>query len=452
MVLFHAFPGHLPGGFVGVDIFFVISGFLISGIIFHELNQGRFSFPGFYARRIRRLFPALSLVLASTLIFGWFALDADEYKMLGKHVAAGAGFVQNFILWQEVGYFDIDSALKPLLHLWSLAIEEQFYIAFPLLVWIAWRMRLDLFALVLVIAVLSLTANLYWVSIDPGGAFYFPHTRIWELMAGAILAYLTWMSTNHTQLSDTQMRGRLYKTLSSTLGRLNVWSASLGKKTRLDKSVLSHLGLGLIVVSMFAFNKDQGYPGWRAMVPVIGAILIIYCGHHSWINRRLLGNKIVVFIGLISYPLYLWHWPLLSFARIIESEPLSVSLKTALIGISFVLATLTYWLIEKPVRSGSLKKFWTTALAITMVFVGVLGFLVHERELTSKLGARVQAVKEWENRHPAFEDYCAEYFPKWNIRRDSFKCAFLEKGKPEIAVIGDSHARRIFVGIFTLSL
>ncbi|MFT4635652.1 MAG: peptidoglycan/LPS O-acetylase OafA/YrhL [Arenicella sp.] len=124
VVLFHAFPSRLSGGFVGVDIFFVISGFLISSIIFRELQRKRFSFSEFYARRVRRIFPALSLVLASTLLFGWFTLDADEYKMLGKHVAAGAGFVQNFVLWGEVNYFDISSELKPLLHLWSLAIEE----------------------------------------------------------------------------------------------------------------------------------------------------------------------------------------------------------------------------------------------------------------------------------------------------------------------------------------
>ncbi len=135
VVLFHAFPNLMPGGFVGVDVFFVISGFLISTIIFGELKKGDFSFLSFYGRRARRLFPALGLVLIASLIFGWWVLDAEEYKMLGKHVAAGAGFVQNFVLWGEIGYFDINSDLKPLLHLWSLAIEEQFYLLFPLLVW-----------------------------------------------------------------------------------------------------------------------------------------------------------------------------------------------------------------------------------------------------------------------------------------------------------------------------
>jgi peptidoglycan/LPS O-acetylase OafA/YrhL len=443
VVLFHAFPSRLTGGFVGVDIFFVISGFLISTIIFRELKLEKFSFSEFYARRVRRIFPALSLVLASTLLFGWFALDADEYKMLGKHVAAGAGFVQNFVLWGEVNYFDISSELKPLLHLWSLAIEEQFYLIFPLVVWLAWRIGLNLFALVLVIAIGSLGVNLYSVGADPVGTFYFPHTRIWELMAGAILASLTLMPTAPTQQADTGISNHF----KQTFGRFGASLASLGKSIGLNKSALSWLGLGLIIVAIFVFDKNHDYPGWRAIIPVTGAVLIIYAGQHSWINRRLLSNKLVVYIGLISYPLYLWHWPLLSFARIIESEPLSASMRIVLVAVSFILATLTYILIEKPIRSGNLQRFWTFALTAIMIFVGALGFLAYERELTSKLGVSVKAVKEWEQRHPTFEDNCAELFPEWNDRNDTFKCAFLEKGKPAITVIGDSHARRIFIGV-----
>lgn len=447
VVLFHAFPSILPGGFVGVDIFFVISGFLISTIIFRELKKGNFSFLGFYARRIRRLFPALSLVLSSTLIFGWFALDADEYKMLGKHAAAGAGFVQNFILFGEDGYFDIGSELKPLLHLWSLAIEEQFYLVFPLIVWFAWRIGLNLLALVLFIAIASLAANLYSVRIDPVGTFYFPHMRIWELMAGAILAYATSKSTTLPQQAGTGKRRDSNETYSSIFSRFGASLASLRTSIGLNKSTLSCLGLGLIVVSTFVFDKNHHYPGWRAMIPVMGAVLIIYAGQHSWINRHILGNKLVIFVGLISYPLYLWHWPLLSFARIIESEPLSTPLRIALVAISFILATLTYILIEKPIRSGRFQKFWTIALAIIMFCVGVLGFLAHERELTSRLGVNVQEVKEWEDRGSIFEGNCAELFPKWNDRKGPFKCRFLEKGKPEIVVIGDSHAARIYYGI-----
>lgn len=430
VVIFHAFPNILPGGFIGVDIFFVISGFLISTIIFRELRQENFSFLGFYARRVRRLFPALSLVLASTLIFGWFALDADEYKMLGKHIAAGVGFVQNLILWRETGYFDISSELKPLLHLWSLAIEEQFYLLFPPLVWFAWRLRLNLLSLVLVIAISSLAINLFSVRSYPIETFYFPHTRFWELMAGAILAYVASKPLSIAQQTD------IGESLASPINEI----------TR-NRWIFSCIGLMLIVISTFVFDKNHHYPGWRAILPVLGAVLIIYAGQNSWINRYLLGNRLVIFIGLISYPLYLWHWPLLSFARIIEIEELSASLRIVLIGISFIFAALTYILIEKPIRSASFQKFWTIALVIIMLCIGAIGMLAYERELTSKLGGKVQAVKEWEERHPIYENNCAKLFPKWNDKNDSFKCAFLDQGKPEISVIGDSHARRIFIGI-----
>lgn len=430
VVLFHAFPSRLTGGFVGVDIFFVISGFLISTIIFRSLKQEKFSFLDFYARRARRIFPALSLVLFSVITFGWFALDGDEYKMLGKHVAAGAGFLQNFILWGEADYFDISSELKPLLHLWSLAIEEQYYLVFPLIAWFAWRKGLNLFGLVLFIAIASLAANLYWIRTDTVGTFYFPHTRIWEIMAGAILAYITLKSSALSGHADTSAA-----------------SSSSWKSIGLKKSLLSCLGLGLILVSIFVFEKHHHYPGWRAMIPVLGTVLIIYAGQYSWINRHILGNKLVIFVGLISYPLYLWHWPLLSFARIIESEPLSASLRIAIIAISFVLAILTYYLIEKPIRSGSYQRFWTIALVIIMFCVGSLGMLAYKRELTPRLELSVQEVKEWERLNPSYEENCAELFPEWNNRRNGFKCSFLEQGKPEIAVIGDSHSRRIHYGV-----
>lgn len=417
VILFHAFPNLLPGGFVGVDIFFVISGFLISSIILREFESNRFSFLRFYGRRIRRLFPALSLVLASSLFFGWLALDADEFKMLGKHAVAGVAFVQNFVLWGEVGYFDINSELKPLLHLWSLAIEEQFYLLFPLLVWIAWRLGFRLLYVVSAITIASLLSNLLLVKGDPTGTFYFPHTRIWEILAGVLLAI----------------------TLSSRSTAPPTGSAKA--------SICSLIGLVLIIGSTLAFDKDHHFPGWRALLPVTGAVLIIYAGNQAWVNRFLLSNKALVFIGLISYPLYLWHWPLLSFFRIIESEPLSDGLKIILVTVSFVLAALTYLLIEKPIRTRQLQRLWIALLVVFMAIIGVTGYLIYERDLTSKLGKRVEAAKEWEQRHPTFEENCAEFFPKWNDRKDSFKCAFLERGKPELAVIGDSHARRIYIGI-----
>jgi len=309
-------------------------------------------------------------------------------------------------------------------------------------------LRISFFALVLVLATGSLALNLVWIHMDQVGTFYFPHTRIWELMAGAIMASVASGSNKPAQKIGSVGTRQIGQTLSATSGSLTSSGAS-GVLTRLirSKSVLSSLGLGLIILSTLVFDRTHLYPGWRAIVPVVGAVLIIYAGQDSWINRHLLSNKLVVFIGLISYPLYLWHWPLLSFAKIIEIEPLSILLRTTLVAISFILAILSYILIEKPIRSGKFQRAWTIALIAIMFCIGVLGFLASERELTSRIGASVEEVKAWEQQHPRFEENCNESFSEWNDRRDSFKCIFLDKGKPEIVVIGDSHARRLHYGI-----
>ena len=185
---FHAFPRLVPGGFVGVDIFFVISGYLISTIILTAVNAGRFSFATFYARRIRRIFPALIVVLTACYAAGWFLLYAEPFEQLGKHIAGGAGFVSNYVLWRESGYFDADAETKPLLHLWSLGIEEQFYLAWPLMVFVAWKARLNLVALTIVVFVLSSDLNVEGIRRDLVGTFYSPWTRFWELTAGSALA------------------------------------------------------------------------------------------------------------------------------------------------------------------------------------------------------------------------------------------------------------------------
>jgi len=185
VVLFHAFPSLLPGGFIGVDIFFIISGFLIGSIIMGEMEQQRFSFARFYGRRVKRIFPALALVMASCLVAGWFVLFADEFKMLGRHLVAGAGFISNLLLWSEVGYFDTAADTKPLLHLWSLGIEEQFYIFWPILLMLAqrWRQRAWLWALVL--GGLSFLLNVALVQRYPSATFYSPASRVWELLMAA---------------------------------------------------------------------------------------------------------------------------------------------------------------------------------------------------------------------------------------------------------------------------
>ena len=186
VVGFHAFPKSIKGGFIGVDVFFVISGYLISAIIFENLKNKSFSFSEFYARRVRRIFPALALVLIACHVFGWFVLLSDEYKQLGRHIAAGSGFVSNMVLWSEAGYFDNSADTKPLLHLWSLGIEEQFYLAWPMLLWLAWKSRINLLGVTVVILLASFYLNVAEVKKDVIGAFYSPITRFWELLVGSL--------------------------------------------------------------------------------------------------------------------------------------------------------------------------------------------------------------------------------------------------------------------------
>ena len=185
---FHAFPGKLKGGFIGVDIFFVISGFLITTIIYQNLRNNKFSFIEFYSRRIKRIFPALIFVLTSTALFGWYFLLSNEYEQLGKHLFFGSVFVSNLILWSESGYFDTLAETKPLLHLWSLGVEEQFYIFWPLIVYLLWKIKLNVKATVFIILLSSLFYCIWQTDNTPDAAFYSPQTRFWELLVGSLLS------------------------------------------------------------------------------------------------------------------------------------------------------------------------------------------------------------------------------------------------------------------------
>ena len=351
VVGFHAFPGRVPGGFVGVDIFFVISGFLISTIIIESLEHGQFSFIEFYARRIRRIFPALLIVLAATLGFGWIALLTGEFQQLGEHVLAGAAFVSNLVLWRESGYFDIDAEAKPLLHLWSLGIEEQYYIIWPLLLWIAAKARLKLLWVAVVIGILSFALNIRYVVLDPVAAFYSPFTRLWELLAGSILAWIT-----------IHYPARLVR-ISGTFRHASSLS-----------------GLILIASALLLIDRHSAFPGWLALLPVAGAVLLIAAGPAAWINRALLARPVMVWFGLISFPLYLWHWPLLSFGYILENASPSKTYRVLVVIAAILLAWGTYRLLELRVRR-SRKNQWLTALLVAlMIAIGAAGYWVYRAD------------------------------------------------------------------------
>lgn len=335
VVLFHASPQSLRGGFIGVDIFFVISGFLITTIILADIAKGRFSLADFYGRRVRRIFPALSLVLLATLAFGWFALLVDEFQQLGRDVSAGIAFVSNIVFWMNSGYFDSAAELKPTLHLWSLGVEEQFYLFWPLAVTFVIRRKWHPLLIACTFGVASFALGVYQAHAAPMAAFYSPLTRFWELAVGGLLAYVF-----------------LHKP---------EW-------LRAHTNLRSALGLLLLCAGLGAITPESRFPGFWALLPVLGAALLISAGPHAWINSKLLSNRPAVWIGLISYPLYLWHWPILSFMHILSDAGNSgrVARASAVLA-SIALAWLTYRLIETPVRLTRLRTRTTRRLAALML-------------------------------------------------------------------------------------
>lgn len=373
VVGFHAFPAWIPGGFIGVDIFFVISGYLISTIILENLEQNHFSYLQFYSRRIRRIFPALLTVLSSCLAFGWYVLLSDEFAQLGRHVIGGVGFVSNLMLWHESGYFDSASENKPLLHLWSLGIEEQFYIIWPLLLWLAYKRHWNYLVIMMSVGIASFALNIATINSNSVAAFYSPLSRFWELLIGSTLAYVT-----------------LYRKSFFT-HHINPYA-----------QYQSALGIILITIGLVTINKYQSFPGWWALLPTLGAALLIAAGAHqkTWVSHKLLSNRILVWVGLISFPLYLWHWPLLSFAKILNLDgPREV--RAIIVIASVALATLTYQIIEKPLRFGKYGRLKTIGLIALALLVGVIGVQANFGQWSPRLNnpnlqKLVAARNDWE--------------------------------------------------------
>lgn len=429
VVIYHAFPDVLPGGFVGVDIFFIISGYLISTVLFQSVQTNSFTIFDFYARRIRRIFPALSIVLLATGIFGWFSLRADEFAQLGKHIAAGAGFVSNLVLWSESGYFDAAAETKPLLHLWSLGIEEQFYFFFPLVLWVAWKLKWNLLLVTAVIATASFGWNLFQYSRDTTALFYSPQTRFWELMIGAILAYIT--------VSPT----RLKRLISSRFSSLR-----------------AQLGGVLVVLAVISGAWAGAYPGAWALLPTLGATLLISAGPDTWINKRVLSQKLMVGVGLISYPLYLWHWPLLTYARILEGRTPPVSTRVLLVVASFILAYITYRIIEKPLRFHARQRVVTYGLASAVLLVGGAGFITSANNGFENRTVNLREVKfAGDIGHVEFHDYVeTNFFPctpdevraQAETWEGTTRCSQSRNDIPvDTILLGDSHAEHLYIGL-----
>jgi len=358
VVNFHACPEALPGGFIGVDIFFVISGFLITGIVTRELGSARFSLLHFYDRRIRRIFPALLVVLVAVLVLGFLWLLPGPYARLSADVVASAAFAANIALLLQSGYFDADSASKPLLHLWSLGIEEQFYLVWPPILMLAARFRVRPLGAAAAIGFASFLLNVALIGDNPVATFYLPFTRTWELLAGGVLA-CAWDRIPHGRSASN-------------------WRAGLG--------------VMLIVIAAALLDPHRAFPGWWAVLPVAGAALLL-SAPSAWGDRHLLASRLMVRIGLISYPLYLWHWPLLVFAAIIKFGPLTLIESQLVVLASGFLAWATTRFVEIPVRFGRPSRLGLAGLGAAMVLIAIVGgTIVNDGGLASRLPPEIRAM------------------------------------------------------------
>lgn len=436
VVAFHIMPNRFGNGFVGVDVFFVISGFLISKIIQDQLQNKSFSFTEFYLNRIRRIFPSLILVLASCFIFGWITLFDNEYKQLGKHITASAIFSSNIALWQESGYFDSASDVKPLLHLWSLGVEEQIYIFLPLAIWLTCRLKINPFITKSVLVATSLYCSIALTSTDPIAAFFSPHTRAWEFLLGSAIAF---SKSNSVNAPSSGPRNKPFHPSPPSLWQF----PHLRQIKRVD--ILSVTGMLLLVLGFSITQKDADFPGVQPITPASGVALLILAGPNARFNRYVLSNKVMVLIGLISYPLYLWHWPILAFTRIIKGGAPTPITASAIAISSAVLAWYTYKYIETPIKKCPQKKLTSLALMASMAFLGGLGMttkITHSQTSRQQLTSNQVSQLGW--REDAKDKICEKKF--LHDQKAEF-CRISRSEDPTVMLIGDSMAWQLYFGL-----
>jgi len=411
VVGYHAQPWLVPGGFIGVDIFFVISGFLITRIIVSQVKTNSFSSMEFYSRRVRRIFPALIVVLAFTYLIGWFVLLPDGFSMLGKSIAAGVAFVSNLFQLSQVGYFAPDATENPLLHLWSLGIEEQFYIFWPpalLILFGSKRHRIWMAA----IAAASFGVSLMIFFGYKDWSFYSPISRAWELLAGGIVA------NDYT----------------------DAWERKKRRFAQLE-NLLAMLGIVAIIFAATTLNKESLFPGLYALLPVLGAVLIIL-SPNSLVNRTFLSNPQMVLIGLISYPLYLWHWPLLSYLGIVRNGVPNVIEIWAVVLIAVVLSWLTFRFVEIPLRQ---QKNTAPKLAFGLVTVGIVGIVTAiAAGFAFRFPLEIRDIAQLAPHNNAgFRDMCF-----LDVPGSEFNSSCIERGdKPLVLLWGDSTAAALYPGL-----
>jgi peptidoglycan/LPS O-acetylase OafA/YrhL len=419
VLLYHYKLGPFGGGFVGVDVFFVISGYLITSLIHAEMEQGRFSIAGFYERRVRRIFPALFALLLAATVVAFLVLFPDDFARYAKSLLATAGFGSNFEFWREAGYFDVAAQQKPLLHLWSIAVEEQFYLLFPVILLLARRMKWTV-AIVAAIFVVSLGLSIWGVEHAPTATFYLLPARAWELMLGALLA----------------------------LGAIPQI------ENRVVREAASLIGLALIAIAVFIYTDATKFPGLAALLPCVGTALIIWSGQDAGVNRALSWQPLV-FIGLISYSLYLWHWPLYVFARDFLFRDLTLLERCGLIVASFALATFSLYFIERPFRRKDNRVarpvLFGGALATMAVTAVCAGVVLQTDGLPQRLPPNVQTILAEETDHEPRMARCFGLTAQ--DVRDGKLCRFGDPhATPDFVLWGDSHADAMLPAVRAIAL
>lgn len=425
---YHLGTARVKGGFVGVDVFFVISGYLIGSIILAEIDARRFSLLSFYERRVRRIFPALFVTLAVTAALAYKFFLPSEMEEFAKSLLAAAFSFSNILFYHQSGYFEGAAAMKPLLHTWSLAVEEQFYIFLPLFLLFLRRLEGTKRRLVvLLVALLSFAVSVWGAFHNPEATFYLAHTRAWELLLGTLIA-------------------------------LNFFPQFLNA---LWRNAAALLGFAMILSAAILYDKSTPFPGLAAALPCFGAALIIAAGRNgsSWIGTAL-SLRPIVFIGMISYSLYLWHWPLIVFqgASGILAQGLSPKMaKLVVLGVAFVAATVSWRFVEQPFRDSRKalprRRLFQIASATAAVLALFGGAALATRGFPARYPMEAVRVASFlQNSDPATE---AEYRvgtcfltsrdPKANF--DPAVCLKAVPGERNILLIGDSHAAQLWFGL-----
>tara|TARA_A100001015_G_scaffold255912_1_gene297671 strand:- start:1953 stop:3929 length:1977 start_codon:yes stop_codon:yes gene_type:complete len=409
VVFYHLFPDIVFFGFIGVDIFFIISGYLITSLLLSNIKQNKFSFKEFYARRIIRLFPSLLVVLFLTFLVAWFFLLDHELSYFGKQLTAGTIFLLNFQLMGEEGYFNIASKSKPLLHLWSLSIEEQFYLLWPSVILLIYYFRKNSLNILLSLLIVFFSINIYLEIFYTNGSFYNSLARFWELILGAILGLYFFRDKKEYH------------------------SSSL--KIFMDNS--AYFGFFLIFIFIISFQTNYTYSGFWMLLPAFGSFLIILSQSNEGLVYRVLSNKFFVNLGLISYPLYLYHWPIIYFTEVIF-EQVSALAKFTVFLVSLFFSFITFKFIEMPIRKNKEKILKNSIKLILLMFlfflIGIITYMNYLPNRSNDAWDNISQAKLYQHAPRSWDSQNKILTPHYS----------LNNSKTDIVIFGDSHAEHYF--------